>query len=330
MGKRTGELPQDVGKILNFLNTPPPPGEYTKGDVRSMWSMVRKSLKFFCVTIDHGDSDTYHLTSESWSAQAGKWKAVAAMLKGAKEQRHLKFLLECTDQGRSFHLIHQDQYSNHWIPGGRYTSFAAYRFAIKARLNLLPVKTVVRRAGKSVDTTCSKCKTQPESLGHVLNAYTPNAGLMRDRHNTILERLVEAIPKDGLEVYVEQAISPDNLRPDILLHNPSTGSTVVADVTIPYESGKDAFMKARSEKEQKYAGLREWLLNQDRHKEVSVHAFIVGSLGAWDGNNTECLRALGVRKNYIPLFAKLCSCDAIKGSLAVWKSRQKPVSSSNH
>jgi hypothetical protein len=86
---------------------------------------------------------------------------------------------------------------------------------------------------------------------------------MRDRHNTILERPVAFTRKDGADVFVvcavnetirgsgiihkadktghEQAISPD-LRPDILLHNPSTGSTVVADVTIPY--------KARSEKEQ--------------------------------------------------------------------------------
>jgi hypothetical protein len=104
-----------------------------------------------------------------------------------------------------------------------YTSFAAYRFAIKGRLNLLPVKTVVRRAGKSISTICTKCKAQPESLGHVLNACTPNAGLMRARHNQVLERLVKAIPKEGMELYVEQAISPDNLRPDILLHDPSTG-----------------------------------------------------------------------------------------------------------
>jgi hypothetical protein len=53
MTKRTGEEPQNAEEILSFLNSPPPPGEYAKGDVRSVWSMVRKSLKFFDVTIDH-------------------------------------------------------------------------------------------------------------------------------------------------------------------------------------------------------------------------------------------------------------------------------------
>ncbi len=78
-----------------------------------------------------------------------------------REQHCLKLDLQCADKGRSFHLIHQDQSSNHWIPEGKYTSFSAYRFAIKARLNFLPVKTVVRRAGKSVDTKCPKCSQKP-------------------------------------------------------------------------------------------------------------------------------------------------------------------------
>ena len=106
-------------------------------------------------------------------------------------------------------------------PGGWYTSsFTAYHFAIKARLNLLLVKAVVRRAGKSVGTTSPKCKNQPESLGHVLNVCTPNAGLMRDRHGKILDRLVKVIPKEDVDIFMEQRISLDDLRPYIVLHNP--------------------------------------------------------------------------------------------------------------
>ena len=118
-------------------------------------------------------------------------------------------LLECTDQGRSFHLLAQSDTSNHWITTGKCTSFAAYRFATKARLNLFPVKTVVRRAGKALDTTCPRCSAQPESLSHVLNACTPNAGLMRERHNTILQCLVKAANKEDKDLFVEQSFSPD-------------------------------------------------------------------------------------------------------------------------
>ena len=48
---------------------------------------------------------------------------------------------------------------------------------------------------------------QPESLGHVLNTCTTNCGLMRERHNTLLQRLVRAIPKEGNNLYAEQTIS---------------------------------------------------------------------------------------------------------------------------
>ena len=119
---------------------------------------------------------------------------------------------------------------------------------MRARLNLLPVKTVARRMGKCTNTTCPKFGSQPESLGHVLNACTPNMGLMRARHNTILRRLVQTIPKEGIEIYVEQAISPNGLRPDIVLHDATHRRAVVADVTVSYESGPGALTKARDEK----------------------------------------------------------------------------------
>lgn len=94
------------------------------------------------------------------------------------------------------------------------------------------------------------------------------------RHNAILQCLVTAIPKEGQDVFVEQSISPDNLRPDIVLRDQATGNAVVVDVTIPYEAGPDAFQKARAEKEQKYPGLREWMKAQDNYNTVEVHAFM--------------------------------------------------------
>ena len=171
---------------------------------------------------------------------------------------------------------------------------------------MLPVKTVARRMKKISDATCPGCKAHPESLGHVLNACLPNMGLMRERHNSILQRLVKAINEDRGHLFVEQAISLDNLRPDILFHDASTKEAVIVDVSIPYESGPQAFEKARSEKIQKYEGLRVWMTKQEEYTSATTHTFIVGALGSWDLENISALRALGISRKY----EELCSAEA--------------------
>ena len=95
---------------------------------------------------------------------------MADLIHDGKAARRLMLVKEATDQGRSLHLKSQDPSSNHWIPSGAFTSLADHRFAIRARLHLLPTKSVAKRAGKPwMVTTCPKCRRNPETLGHVLN-----------------------------------------------------------------------------------------------------------------------------------------------------------------
>ena len=323
--KRTGHAPTTSEDVITFLNSPPPRNEASRGDVRSLWSMVRKSLQYLQLELSYED-DIFSLTHHETTVSTLRWPPVSNLMRRIKEEKTLRKVLDSSDQGRSYHLISLHPSSSHWIPTGNYISFAEYKFALRARLNLLPVGTVAKRMKRVTDATCKRCHAQPESLGHVLNACTPNCGLMRERHNAILQRLVKAIHKEGKNLYVEQAISPDSLRPDILLHNPTTGEAVVADVSVPYESGPEAFNKARAEKVQKYEGLRVWMLGQDQYTSVSVYAFLVGSLGSWDPQNSTCLRALGISQAYTRLFSKLCGTEAIKGSHAIWRARSSPSS----
>ena len=81
---------------------------------------------------------------------------------------------------------------------------------------------------------------------HVLNACTPNTGLMRERHNKILKRLSNAINEDTGDKYVEQTVrgAPGDLRPDLVVYHNDNRVTIV-DVTIPFESDELAFSKAR-------------------------------------------------------------------------------------
>ena len=173
--------------------------------------------------------------------------------------RHLQIAsnfqdLQSIEQGRTFHLVSKHPSSNNWIRDGSFVSFAEYRFAIKGRLNLLSTKTRLKKIGKPLsDTICPKCKLQPQTLCHVLNTCTPNAGLMRERHNTTLHRLTNAIPDSEGDKFLEQKVrnAPGDLQPDVVLWHPD-GKVTIANVTIPYEGDATAFEKARGEKKAKY------------------------------------------------------------------------------
>ena len=158
----------------------------------------------------------------------------------------------------------------------------------------------------------------PETIGHVLNACTPHVGQMRTRHNAILERVRKAIPSSSGTLLIDQKVPGSNcqLRPDIVLLD--NKKVLIADLTIPYESGPDAFQKARNEKRAKYAELVEWA--RSHYDEVHFDSLVVGSLGSWDPDNEQLLKQLNIGSKYSVLFRKLCCLDAIKGSLDIWRS----------
>ena len=185
--KRKGEDAISDKDLQEFLNSAPARGEYRQGDVRSLWTTVRKSVqRLGCeVTIEGME---VKLMREEGIVSARERKAIRQLLNEARDSSRLKQLLQALDQGRAFHLASKYPSSSHWVRDGSFVSFAEYRFSIKGRLNLLPTKVTIKRAGKpNIDTTCPKCRQQPQTLGHVLNACTPNAGLMRERHNAILQ-----------------------------------------------------------------------------------------------------------------------------------------------
>jgi len=144
---------------------------------------------------------------------------------------------------------------------------------------------------------------------------------MRDRHNAVLQRLVRGTWKEGKDIFVENAFSPDKLRPDLVVVDHRTRHVAVIDVTISYEAGEGAFEKARAEKTQKYDGLRRWFEEQPQYASAEVHALVVGSLGSWDPENLAALRALDIPPSYATLLSRLCAVDVIKKSRDIWVKR---------
>ena len=254
--KRRGINEVSTRDIQDFLNHLPLPQERNSRDVKSIWSTTRKALNHLSCSVSF-DGPNIMLNYDGTTTEAGQKETIRKTLRKASDNYRLNELLEAKDQGKSFHLVHKHWSSNHWIHSGAFTTFADYRFAIRARLNLLPTKTVVKRAGKpDIDVTCPRCR---RTLAHILNACTPNTGLMRERHNTVLSRLVRAIPKEVGNVFVEQKIpeSPGDLRPDVVVLNQSQNTATIVDVTIPFETDELAFEEARNEKLRKYISATE-------------------------------------------------------------------------
>ena len=121
---------------------------------------------------------------------------------------------------------------------------------------------------------------------------------MRERHNAILERLRKALKTIQGTLLVDQKISssPGQLRPDLTLIQDN--KITIVDVTIPFESGSDAFMKARTEKQAKYSDLIQWA--KSKYELVEFGAVVIGSLGSWDTQNDDIIQRLGVGRGYAP------------------------------
>eukprot|EP00731_Ephydatia_muelleri_P034302 Em0054g25a len=131
------------------------------------------------------------------------------VLKLATQSRHLTTLQEAPDQGRASFSTCLSEPSNHFTYA--YLTFPQYRFALRARLNLLPTRTVQVRCGKRLpDTRCRQCHLVPETLSHLVNHCLPNMGMIRDRHNAVLERLIRAIPPSMGDKFKEQPL-PDTV-----------------------------------------------------------------------------------------------------------------------
>ncbi len=147
--------------------------------------MVRKSLNTIGAKILLGDEVTLAVDDNplTWRRR----KHCNRLLKNCCQQNHMEALVLAKDQGRTFSTVRQHPMSNHWIPSGMYMSFSEYRFGLKARLNLLPVKMVQCRFQPTLtDTRCRRCHQHAETLSHVLNHCHHNMGLIHQRHSHIL------------------------------------------------------------------------------------------------------------------------------------------------
>ena len=202
---------------------------------------------------------------------------------------------------------------------GKFLSFYQYRFIHKARLNLLPVRSVQARCRKVVPSTlCRLCGRGEETLAHIVNHCHHNLGLVWERHISILERIVRAISEHLGTKLKEQPIpgTTGANRPDLTIISPDERTILLVDVSCPFEGAPKALEDAATTKLQKYEPLRQELLQL--YSEVEILPFIVGALGSWYPPNDRVLSRLRIGWQYAALMRRLCVVSAISGSQWIW------------
>ena len=296
-------------EVLAFLNSPPDKEEHCRSyNIRSLYSLVRGSLQRLNARFVGAEDGNVLLQVGDRLLNRYQSRQSSATLRAQYQDQYLDRLKGAVDQGRTFHCVSANWSSSSWIPEGKFITFSTYRFGFKVQLNLLPVKTVLRRSGSSGrGIMCRRCRGQPETLAHVLNRCHRQMGQMiRERHGKILQRLQKAIPRSLGEVFLEQEIpgDPERNRPDLVVVDEENKKIIVVDVTVPFEGEQNSLQEARKHKEEKYSALKSWLMS--KYDEVTLSAFVVGALGSWDDNNEPVLRSLKIKRNYAKLFCKLC------------------------
>ena len=119
--------------------------------------------------------------------KAGKVSWRKGELLGWKEQ-------EC--QGRGIENF-QLKASNTWLSNPKFFTEQELSAALKLRSNTYPTRTTVARYS-NVDHLCRRCKTKPETAGHISGACPFVKGFRIRRHNAIVHSLAEEAKKHGV------------------------------------------------------------------------------------------------------------------------------------
>lgn len=124
----------------------------------------------------------------SWTPPLPQRKLAFLAAREGMGALRLKQMTDHTDQDWAFPSLSLHPVSSYFMYSGAFMSLYQYRFLHKARLDLLPVRTV--QAHRQIPSTqCRVCNRAPETIAHVLNLCLPSMDMIRAQHNAILDRL---------------------------------------------------------------------------------------------------------------------------------------------
>ena len=313
--RRRVSAPPTAAQVASYLN-----GAAMRdgGDVSTRFSRTRVATKALA-----------KLAPVSWRAQDGELQLMvgdeqlprgkaAALIREAVRSATAARLHAKPHQGKVMRCVADQRVSSHYMYSGDFTRFADWRFVHRARLGLVPLNGV-RHGAAPRDTRCRRCPYANETLPHVLcHCMARHSRAYQLRHDQLLDRLANAVRRDGVSVRVNRQVPgcTSTLRPDLVVTRDAGATVVLADVTVAFENGPEALKAASDAKERKYAPLVAEL--RAAGKEASVVALVLGPLGTWWRGNEAALRKLRVSRVYARLMRKLMVSDTLRWSRDVY------------
>ncbi|XP_023219819.1 uncharacterized protein LOC111621802 [Centruroides sculpturatus] len=285
-------------------------------DISSIWTRLRIATRRLRKTIDCGWTPVGNTIAMACENNLTNRANCTNVLSTKYKLAQLNCLLRKPDQGKSFKIISGHPASSHFLKSGNYTTFADWRFVHRARLSIVPLHGH-RRFGNT-SKKCRQCNYPRETLAHMLNHCTRNLHMATKRHDAVLNRLHHAIRPGNFEILTNQQVPGynDRCRPDLVVISDTAKTATIVDVCIPFENGQDAFDIARRAKEEKYRNVKEYFRRQSYN--TTCDAFILGSLGGYDHQNTSVLQRLGISRNYSRTMIKLMVSDTIRWSREIY------------
>lgn len=149
------------------------------------------------------------------------------------------------------------------------------------------------------DVSCRLCRTQTETLGHILGYCNGTKAQRIRRHDEIVHLLRDDLARQGPEVAVaeEPRLVLDipgagNLRPDLVVK--SHDRVFVVDVTVRHEDGR-GLEQGKFQKIEKYRHLLPQLAARFQASAAEVLPIVVGTRGALPKEIAVALTKLGIR-----------------------------------
>ncbi|KRZ73623.1 hypothetical protein T10_7219, partial [Trichinella papuae] len=325
--KRSKEV--EAADLSTFMNAARSTPLDQSGYPTCLWMDARKQMAYLTKV---AGVDSYFLVGEtgtSFIIRNGLGQTVSVLsplrknkvmsvLGGAIQTRHLDAWLQCKRQGKTASCVVLDRSSSRFITTGRYTSFAALRFALPARLDLLPCRA---RSSKRSYQNCRRCGYDRETLPHILQHCRQfSAPAYQARHDAVQGRLETVMRRRFPNLRVNRALPEigSNKRPDLVVVDEDARSVILLDVAIVFENTAAAFVDARIRKWAHYE--KEILAYRLQGYSVTYDAIVVGSLGTWDPKNDAILKRIGVvSERYLRLMKVLVVSEMLEHSSRIYR-----------